>query len=40
MMARADYVIVGMIAITLVGAILTKILGVIEDAVVKGRHLK
>jgi NitT/TauT family transport system permease protein/taurine transport system permease protein len=40
MMARADYVIVGMIAITLVGAILTKILGIIEDAVVKGRHLK
>jgi NitT/TauT family transport system permease protein/taurine transport system permease protein len=40
MMARADYVIVGMIAITLVGAVLTKILGIIEDAVVKGRHLK
>lgn len=39
MMARADYVIVGMIAITLVGAILTKVLGLIESAVVKGRHL-
>ncbi|MCD8351188.1 MAG: ABC transporter permease [Planctomycetaceae bacterium] len=39
MMARADYVIVGMIAITLVGAILTKILSMVENAVVKGRHL-
>lgn len=39
MMARADYVIVGMIAITLVGAILTKVLSLIENAVVKGRHL-
>jgi NitT/TauT family transport system permease protein/taurine transport system permease protein len=39
MMARADYVIVGMIAITLVGAILNKVLGLVENAVVKGRHL-
>ena len=40
MMARADLVIVGMITITLVGAILTKILGIVENAVIKGRHLK
>ena len=39
MMARADYVIVGMIAITLVGAILTRLLGALENAIVKGRHL-
>lgn len=38
MMARADNVIVGMITITIVGALLTKILGFIENAVVKGRY--
>jgi NitT/TauT family transport system permease protein/taurine transport system permease protein len=39
MMARADNVIVGMITITIVGALLAKILGFIENAVVKGRYL-
>jgi NitT/TauT family transport system permease protein/taurine transport system permease protein len=39
MMARADYVIVGMIAITAIGACLNKILSMIENVVIKGRHL-
>jgi NitT/TauT family transport system permease protein/taurine transport system permease protein len=39
MMARADLVIVGMIAITIVGAILSKLLSMLEEAVVKGRHM-
>ncbi len=38
MMARADYVIVGMITITLVGALLSKLLSLLEAAAVKGRH--
>ena len=40
MMARTDLVIVGMIVITVIGAILNKILSTIEHAVVKGRHMQ
>ena len=40
MMARADLVIAGMITITIIGAVLTKILSIVEDTVIKGRHLK
>ncbi len=40
MMARVDLVIVGMIMITIIGAILNKILSSIEHAVVKGRHMQ
>ena len=40
MMARIDLVIVGMIMITIIGAILNKILTTIEHAVVKGRHMQ
>jgi len=40
MMARTDLVIAGMIMITLVGAILNKLLGMLEAAVVKGRHMQ
>lgn len=39
-MARTDLVIVGMIVITIIGAILNKILTSIEHAVVKGRHMQ
>ncbi len=38
-MARTDLVIVGMITITIIGAILNWILKTIEHAVVKGRHM-
>lgn len=40
MMARVDLVIAGMIMITIIGAILNKILTTIEHAVVKGRHME
>ena len=40
MMARVDLVIVGMVMITIIGAILNKILTSIEHAVVKGRHMQ
>lgn len=40
MMARVDLVIAGMIMITIIGAILNKILTTIEHAVVKGRHMQ
>ena len=40
MMARTDLVIVGMIVITVIGAILNKILSSIEHAVIKGRHMQ
>lgn len=39
-MARTDLVIAGMIVITIIGAILNKILTSIEHAVVKGRHMQ
>lgn len=40
MMARVDLVIAGMIMITIIGAILNKILTTIEHTVVKGRHMQ
>lgn len=40
MMARTDLVIVGMVVITVVGALLNWLLTSIEKAVVKGRHMK
>ena len=40
MMARVDLVIAGMIMITIIGAILNKVLTTIERAVVKGRHME
>lgn len=40
MMSRVDLVIAGMIMITVIGAVLNKILTTIEHAVVKGRHMQ
>jgi len=40
MMARVDLVIAGMVIITIIGAILNRILSAVEHAVVKGRHMQ
>ena len=39
MVGRADNIIVGMLMIGVVGAILSAILGLVEDRFVKGRHV-